>query len=70
MNRLFDRYADKEYVDKNQEKIKYFIDLYKTDWFYYEMVEAANTHEYHRRHSSLEEVWHQVFKDYSKKLDK
>ncbi|WP_172635023.1 S-layer homology domain-containing protein [Peptoniphilus obesi] len=49
LNSLFERSADKDYINDNQDKIKKFIDLDRSHWGYYELVEAANTHKYVRR---------------------
>ncbi|WBW50355.1 BspA family leucine-rich repeat surface protein [Peptoniphilus equinus] len=48
LNRMFDRVADGVAVEDHSE-LKAFADLNVTDWYYYEIVEAANTHELERR---------------------
>ncbi|WBW50357.1 BspA family leucine-rich repeat surface protein [Peptoniphilus equinus] len=48
LNRMFDRVADGVAVEDHSE-LKAFTDLNVTDWYYYEIVEAANTHRLERR---------------------
>ena len=45
LNRVFNRVTDAEALMGFEDKIHNFIDLYKNDWYYYEMVEATNHHE-------------------------
>lgn len=45
-NAVLDRVCDKEYVSKNISNLNTFNDLYKTYWAYYEIMEAANAHDY------------------------
>ena len=45
VNRVTDREADTEYVNKNLSTLNRFTDLTdKGYWAYYEITEAANTH--------------------------
>ena len=45
VNRVTDREADTEYVNKNLSSLNHFRDLMdKTYWAYYDIIEAANTH--------------------------
>jgi hypothetical protein len=45
VNRVTDRSADTEYVNKNLSSLNRFADLTdKSYWAYYDIVEAANTH--------------------------
>lgn len=45
-NAVLDRVCDEEYVSKNISNLNTFNDLYKTYWAYYEIMEAANAHDY------------------------
>lgn len=55
VNKLLDRQADKNYVDNNQSSIVSFNDLTNTHWAYYEIMEAANAHDY--SNSNSVELW-------------
>ena len=46
VNRLLQRKADEDYVDKNQDKLIQFTDIVnrKYYWAYYDIYEAANNH--------------------------
>ncbi|WP_180339369.1 S-layer homology domain-containing protein [Peptoniphilus catoniae] len=60
LNRFYSRKADAKSFDsvKNIEILKDFTDLQKDHWAYYEIMEAANSHEYIRREEkSLVENW-------------
>ena len=60
-NNLFNRKVDGEGLKttlKNPEKIKTFTDLDKSHWAYYEILEAANAHDYQIRHKGqMVENW-------------
>lgn len=51
LNRMYNRVADDLAIESFKNSIAYFKDLNKDDWFYYEIVEASNTHELTRRGS-------------------
>lgn len=52
LNRMFNRVADDAAIRNLEDSIVKFTDLNKGDWFYYEIVEAANSHELVRRDGS------------------
>lgn len=54
INRLYDRYPDKKYIDENEIYIPQYRDLEKTYWAYYELVEAYQGHEFTRIERMLE----------------
>lgn len=45
-NAVLDRICDKDYVDANANTLVRFTDLEKSFWGYYEIMEAANAHDY------------------------
>ena len=49
LNRMFDRVADDVAIKGFENIIIHFDDLNVGDWYYYEIVEASNTHELFRR---------------------
>lgn len=49
LNRMFDRVADDVAIKDFENIIIHFNDLNVGDWYYYEIVEASNTHELFRR---------------------
>lgn len=49
LNRMFDRVADDVAIKGFENIIIHFKDLNVGDWYYYEIVEASNTHELFRR---------------------
>lgn len=49
LNRMFDRVADDVAIKGFENTILKFKDLNVGDWYYYEIVEASNTHELFRR---------------------
>lgn len=61
-NNIFLRCPDINYIDANENILKKFNDLSKNHWAYYELVEAANTHEYKRKPKSIEEIWVELIK--------
>ena len=61
-NNIFLRWPDVSYIDTNKTLLKKFNDLSKNHWAYYELVEAANTHEYKRKLQSIEEIWIELIK--------
>lgn len=52
LNRMFNRVADDVAIEDLVNSIIPFKDLGKNDWFYFEIVEATNTHELYRRGGS------------------
>lgn len=52
LNRMFNRVADDMAIEDYVNSIIAFADLSKSDWFYFEIVEATNTHELYRRGGS------------------
>ena len=49
---MFNRVADDAAIRNLEDSLVKFTDLNKGDWFYYEIVEAANSHELVRRDES------------------
>ena len=45
-NAVLDRACDKDYVNENVGKLTRFTDLEESFWAYYEIMEAANAHDY------------------------
>lgn len=54
VNRMLDRSADEAYVDRHADELEQFIDVPDTHWAYYEVAEAANTHDYGRANGGEE----------------
>ena len=48
VNAVLNRICDKEYVNKNVSKLTNFNDIRNAHWAYYEIMEAANAHDYER----------------------
>ena len=46
VNRMLGRSADREYVDANIGSLTQFNDISRAHWAYYEVMEAANAHDY------------------------
>ena len=46
VNRMLGRAADKDYVDDHMDELRQFPDVSKTNWAYYNIVEATNAHSY------------------------
>ena len=65
LNNFYDRKADSESLKnvKNIENLKHFKDLSEDYWAYYEITEAANSHEYVRRSGGLVENWIRIIED-------
>ena len=61
VNRMFDRAADTNFVNVHAYEIKSFTDLNGSHWAYYEIMEAAHTHDYERL-GVRNERWDRVFK--------
>lgn len=54
LNRLLKRSADREFV-QSQEQVKAFRDVPANYWGYYDIIEAANAHEYEKK--DKDETW-------------
>ena len=65
LNNFYDRKADSESLKnvENIENLKHFKDLSENYWAYYEITEAANSHEYVRRSGGLVENWIRIIED-------
>lgn len=63
LNSLFDRVPDKDYIDENEMDLNKFSDLNKSYWYYYELMEASNSHKYLRKENGLDELWKDIFKN-------
>ena len=65
LNSLYGRKADDKSLEnvKNLELLKVFKDLNKEHWAYYEIIEAANSHEYVRRDKGIVEDWIRIIDD-------
>lgn len=62
LNKLYDRYPDKNYIDANQNLVHNYKDMsYKGHWGYYELVEAYHTHKFARLANNMEE-WKAIIK--------
>lgn len=59
-NSIFNRVPDKDFIDKNEILLEKFKDLKKNHWAYYELEEAANSHEYERKSNNKDEIWIEV----------
>ena len=62
LNKLYDRYPDKNFIDANQNLVHNYKDMsYKGHWGYYELVEAYHGHTYLRLKDNMEE-WKVIIK--------
>lgn len=62
LNKLYDRFPDKNFIDANQSLIHNYKDMsYKGHWGYYELVEAYHSHHYLRLFDNMEE-WKEIIK--------
>lgn len=59
-NSIFNRVPDKDFINKNEVLLVKFKDLKKDYWAYYELAEAANSHEYERKSNNKDEIWIEV----------
>ena len=60
-NHMLYREADKEFVDRNEDKLIKFVDLTdKNYWAYYNIREATDGHEFHRKGKGVAEVWEEL----------
>lgn len=62
LNSLFDRKVTEEGLAKVKDQVKNFIDLEKSHWAYYEIIEASCTHEYQKTFDNLLETWKIIIK--------
>ena len=46
VNRMLGRSADKAFVDSHADTLTQFDDVSRTDWAYYQIMEATNAHDY------------------------
>lgn len=53
VNNMLGRKADMEYINANTDGIKLFGDVSVSDWFYADVVEATNAHEYEKKPAKL-----------------
>ena len=67
LNRMFNRVADDAAIKNLEDSIVKFTDLNKGDWFYYEIVEAANSHELLRRDGS--DKYDRVYESWLRLID-
>ncbi len=58
LNNVFDRSVDELGLSSVRTDVKRFTDLKQEDWYYYEMVEAAHTHDFFRKRG--EEDWGKI----------
>lgn len=56
-NSFFNRVPDKDFIDKNEILLVKFKDLKNNHWAYYELEEAANSHEFYRENNNRDETW-------------
>ena len=62
LNKLYDRFPDKNFIDANQSLIHNYKDMsYKGHWGYYELVESYHSHHYLRLSDNMEE-WKDIIK--------
>ncbi len=62
LNRFDGRKVDAKGLTEFANRLIQFTDLPKTHWAYYEIVEAANNHEYHRiDKDKIDELWTKLF---------
>lgn len=59
-NKMLNRKADQNFVDRNLDKLLSFIDLNKDYWAYYPIMEATNGHDYIRSSNKVDEKWQDV----------
>ena len=58
VDRMLGRAADTDYVDSHADELRQFPDVDKTNWAYYNIMEATNAHDYTK--SSGTETWTNV----------
>ncbi len=55
---MLGRVADQDYVDSHEKDLIPFTDLLK-EWYYYEMIEATNAHDFEMRNEK--ETWKRMY---------
>ena len=48
VNNMLERAADQDYVDDNRQELTVFLDVPRSHWAYYQIMEATNEHDYTR----------------------
>ncbi|CDZ74353.1 Hypothetical protein ING2D1G_0158 [Peptoniphilus sp. ING2-D1G] len=66
LNRMFNRVADEVAIRGYEKDLVYFSDLKESDWCYYEIAEAANTHKLIRREGR--DIFDRVYEDWTELL--
>lgn len=56
-NSIFNRVPDKDFINTNEVLLVKFKNLKKDYWAYYELAEAANSHEFYRENNNRDETW-------------
>ena len=46
VNRMLGRTADQSFIDSNADSLRHFTDVSSSYWAYYQIMEAANSHDY------------------------
>lgn len=59
VNRMFDRQADRAFVDEKSFELRKFKDLSTSHWAYYDIYEATNTHYYEKDDHGVER-WNKI----------
>ncbi|MFP5528225.1 S-layer homology domain-containing protein [Peptococcus simiae] len=59
-NQVLNRYADEEYINKNEARIIHYRDLDRKHWAYYKVVEASNGHQFIRKNNERDEIWKEI----------
>lgn len=59
-NRMLNRFADEDFVDKNLGQIIHYRDMDKLHWAYYPVIEASNGHGYERKANGKDEKWFEI----------
>lgn len=67
LNRIFNRLADESAIENFKGSLIDFKDLSESDWFYYEIIEAANSHEFIRRDKT--DKYQRVYESWTKLLN-
>ena len=52
VNRMLGRAADEDYVDRHADALRQFPDVSRTHWAYYQIMEAANAHDYNKENGA------------------
>ncbi|MDD7353299.1 MAG: S-layer homology domain-containing protein, partial [Peptoniphilaceae bacterium] len=59
VNRMFNRQADRAFVDEKSFELRKFKDLSTSHWAYYDIYEATNTHYYEKDDHGIER-WNKI----------